>query len=261
MIPASGAVGISLFLFAGMLACLEIGFRTGLRRMRSNPGITDEGSGVIEAAIFGLLGLLLAFSFAGGEARLDARRQLIVGEANAIGTAYLRLDLLPVADQPAMRLLFREYLDARLRLYGDLSDRENTANATAHVSQIQHELWERSVAANRLDVSQNIERLLLPALNEMMDVTTARTIALRTHLPRLILALLICVALLSGVLAGYAMVKGKRRNWLYGLIFASVISITIYAVLDLDSPRSGLIRLDGADSALQDLRTSIQPTP
>ncbi len=81
-----------------------------------------EGIGPIEASVFGLLGLLLAFSFAGGTSRLDTRRQLIVEEANAIGTAYLRLDLVAVANQPEMRRLFREYLDSRLRVYETLRD-------------------------------------------------------------------------------------------------------------------------------------------
>jgi hypothetical protein len=258
MISPGVAVVLSLGLFLGMLICLEIGFRIGHRQGEENGEHYDEGSGVIEAAIFGLLGLLLAFSFAGGEQRLDERRNLIVAEANAIGSAYLRLDLLPDREQPEMRRLFRDYLDARLQVYEDLADYKASARAVGRVSQIQHEIWGRAVAASRLDASQNIGRLLLPALNEMIDITTSREIALHTHLPVLIFVLLICMALLSGVLAGYAMTRGKRRSWLHGLIFAAVISVTIYAVLDLDSPRSGLIRLEAADSALQKLRSLIQ---
>jgi hypothetical protein len=259
MLAVDRAVALSLVLFAGMLACLEVGFRTG-RWLNAHRRALDGGSAVIEAAIFGLLGLLLAFSFSGGEARLDAKRQLIVQETNAIGTAYLRLDLLPGNEQPEMRRLFREYLDARLRVYESISDQAANARAVASVSRLQHEIWERAVEASRSDPSQNIARLLLPALNEMIDITTTRSIALSTHLPPLILALLICIALCSGVLAGYAM-NGNQRSWLHSLIYAAVVSITIYAVLDLDSPRTGLIRLDAADSALQELRTAMQQTP
>jgi len=253
MISAGSAVALSSALFLGMLFCLEVGFRIGNRRIENIP----DGSGVIEAAVFGLLGLLLAFSFAGGEARLDARRHLIVAEANAIGTAYLRLDLLPGTYQPEMRGLFREYLDARLRMF-ELPDREAYAKEGAQVAQIQQRLWTRAVEASRQDASQNIGRLLLPALNEMIDVTTTREIAARTHLPSLIFVLLIGIALLSGLLGGHSMARERRRNWLYGLIYAAVISVTIYAVLDLDYPRAGLIRLDAADSALRNLRNSIR---
>jgi len=183
---------------------------------------------------------------------------MIVSEANAIGTAYLRLDLLSDSDQPEMRRLFREYLDARLQLYEKLSDNEARMRIVAHVAQVQQQIWTRAIAASRLDASQNTGRLLLPALNEMIDITTSREIALHTHLPPLIVLLLISIALLSSLLAGLAMSHGRRRSRLHELIFAVAISVTIYAVLDLDSPRSGLVRLNAADSALYTLRNSMQ---
>src|SRR5689334_2760578 len=111
MSPILLAAELSIGLFLGIVACLEIGFRAGRRNSTNNAELAHEGIGVIEAAVFALLGLLLGFSFAGGTSRLDARRQLIVQEANAIGTAYLRLDLFPADDQPEMRRLFREYVE------------------------------------------------------------------------------------------------------------------------------------------------------
>ena len=87
------------------------------------------GASLVDAAVTGILGLLIAFTFAGAQSRLDARRQLIVRETNIIGTAYLRLDLLPPEDQPAIRQLFRDYVDARLRMHDGLLDtvaRNNT---------------------------------------------------------------------------------------------------------------------------------------
>ena len=101
----------------GILLCLEIGFRIGLASSKRNNELAYEGTGTIDAAVFALLGLLLGFSFAGAMSRFDARRQLIVNEANTIGTAYLRVDLLPAAEQSEVRALFREYLDARLRAF------------------------------------------------------------------------------------------------------------------------------------------------
>src|SRR5256885_912298 len=120
MNPAGWAAAVAVGLFLGMVVCLEIGYRLG--RNSENPDLAHEGIGAIEAAVFALLGLLLGFSFAGGTSRLDARRQLIVQESNAIGTAYLRLDTLAAGDQTEMRRLFREYLDARLRVYQKLPD-------------------------------------------------------------------------------------------------------------------------------------------
>jgi glycopeptide antibiotics resistance protein len=114
---------MSAGLFFGILLCLEIGFRIGLASSKRNHELAYEGTGTIDAAVFALLGLLLGFSFAGAMSRFDARRQLIVNESNTISTAYLRIDLLPAADQPEIRALFREYLDPRLRAFEVLRNR------------------------------------------------------------------------------------------------------------------------------------------
>ena len=254
MSPAQLAAVLSVGLFVGMLVCLELGYRLA----RRSPDLAHNGVGSIEAAVFALLGLLLGFSFAGGTSRLDTKRQLIIDEANAIGTAYLRLDTLAANDQPAMRQLFREYLDSRLQVYQKLPDLRAAEQELAHAAQIQERIWSQAVTASRADSTQTAARLLLPALNEMIDVTTSRTVALYTHLPPLILALLISVALFSGLLAGYAMAQRRSRSWIHMLVYALVVAITIYAVLDLDHPRSGLIRLDAADDALVKLRDSIR---
>jgi hypothetical protein len=245
-------------LFLGILACLELGYRAGRRAAEKHPEWAHEGIGVIEAAIFALLGLLLGFSFAGATSRLDAKRQLIVQEANAIGTAYLRLDELPAAEQPEMRHLFRQYLNARLRVYQALPDLKASEQQLAQAGELQQEIWSKAVTGSREDSTQNAARLLLPALNEMIDVTTSRTIALHTRLPALIFALLVAVALLSGLLAGYAMATRQGRSRLHMLIYAGVIALTVYVVLDLDDPRAGFIRLDTAENALVQLRDSIR---
>jgi hypothetical protein len=126
------------------------------------------------------------------------------------------------------------------------------------VKELQKQIWLRVVAASRNDSTQNIARLLLPAINEMIDVTTARTVAMNTQLPRLIFLLLTAVALVSGLLAGYAMAKRRSRSWLHMLLYSAVIAVTVYAVLDLEYPRFGLIRLDAADKALVQLRESMR---
>jgi hypothetical protein len=166
--------------------------------------------------------------------------------------------LLPADQQQEMRNLFRQYLDARLGVYEKLPDLAAAAEDLQHAAQLQQEIWSHAIAGSRDDPTQNVARLLLPALNDMIDVTTSRTIALHTHLPPLIFGLSISVALLSGLLAGYDMARRRSRSWFHGLLYAVVISITIFTVLDLDYPRFGLIRLTAADSALIELRDSIR---
>ena len=208
--------------------------------------------------MFALLGLLLGFSFAGATSRLESRRQLIVREANAIGTAYLRLDLLPASDQPDIRRLFRDYLDARVQAYEKFIHKEAAGREFERASDLQRQIWAQALTASGADLSQNSARLLLPAINEMIDVTSSRAIALENHLPALMFYLLICVALLTGLLAGYAMSKRQSRSWLHILLYAAIISITIYAIFDFDNPRYGLIKADAADKALHQLRESIR---
>jgi len=249
---------LSAGIFLGILICLEIGFRIGLASSRKNHELAYEGTGTIDAAVFALLGLLLGFSFAGAMSRFEARRELIVREANAIGTAYLRIDMLPSNDQPQIRALFRDYLDARLRGIQLLRNGGSSGQEFARATDLQTEIWNRALAASKNDPTQNSNRLLMPAINEMIDVTTSRMIAGSTRLPALIFLLLVTVALLSGLLAGYAMAKRKSRSWLHMLLYATVIPITIYAVLDFEDPRSGLIRVDAADKALTQLRDSIR---
>jgi len=256
-VSASSSVLLTtLALFLAMLVCLECGYRIGHQAGRRHPEF-HEGLGAIEAAIFALLGLLLGFAFAGALSRLDARRQLIVREANVIGTAYLRVDLLPSADQPAVRQLFRDYLEMRLRTF-DGSANDTTDRLIREGALLQQRLWARIVDAAKTDPTQNVARIVVPAMNEMIDVTTARTVALRTRLPTLIFGLLVAVAVLSAFVAGYAMAQRPRRSLLHMLLYAATVSVTVYTLLDLDNPRVGLIRLDATDRILRELHDSIR---
>lgn len=112
-----GAV-FACLLAAGILMLLEVGRRIGARHLAQEGETAAKGFAAIESAVFALLGLILAFSFSGALTRFDARRHLVVEEANDISTAFLRVDLLPADAQGPMRDLFRRYLDSRIELIG-----------------------------------------------------------------------------------------------------------------------------------------------
>jgi hypothetical protein len=240
-------------LFLGMLLFLEAGRRIALRR-----GEAPAGSGTIDAAVFGLLGLLVAFTFSAAAARFDTRRHLVVEEANAIGTAYLRLDLLPESAQPALRESFRRYLDSRLAVYRKLPDVQAAREELARSQRLQSEIWSQAVVACRGDAPPSAAMLLLPALNEMIDITTVRTVAILTHAPVIIFAILVAVALASSLLAGHGMAGSGARSWLHMLAFAATLATTMYVIVDLEFPRLGLIRLDTFDKVLVDVRESMK---
>ncbi len=144
MNPGQLAVVISICLFFGMAICLEVGYRMGSYVARKTAA-AHEGTSTIQAAVFALLGLLLGFTFANGISHLDQRRQLIVQESNAIGSAYLRLDLLPANQQPAMRQLFRQYLDTRLEVYEKLPNLPAAEADLQRAATLQEEIWSRAV--------------------------------------------------------------------------------------------------------------------
>src|SRR5580698_4811372 len=114
MNPVFAFFFVVISLFTIMLALMEMGRRIGIRRRKWDTTSANAGLSTIDGAVFGLMGLLIAFTFSGAASRFDTRRQLIGQEANAIGTAYLRIDLLPATAQPTLRDDFRNYVDARL---------------------------------------------------------------------------------------------------------------------------------------------------
>jgi hypothetical protein len=254
---ASHVIAFTVVLFAVMLCGLEIGRRIRVRRQREDPD-GAVGSAAVDSAVFGLLGLLLAFTFTGAASRFDARRALVVTEANAVGTAWLRLGLLPAGDQPALRARFRSYLDARIRTDGLLPDLQASEAAAGEAATAQGEIWSLALAAIEHDPRPQVATLVVPALNEMFDVATSRLVAVRTHVPPLIVGLLFGLAALAAILAGYGMVAREARDWLHIVVFATVMTLTIYVILDLEFPRAGLIRVDDADRVLFELRDGMR---
>jgi hypothetical protein len=243
-------------LFAGMLLLQGAGRRLGARRMAADPEGARAGLSAVEGAVFGLMGLMIAFTFSGAASRFETRRHLIVEEANAIGTAYLRLDLLPAEAQPKLRDLFRQYLDARLEAYRRLPDVAAAKDALAQSTEFQAQIWNEALEASR--AAPQATMLLLPALNAMIDITTTRTVALQTHPPVVIFAMLGFLALACSLLAGYSMAGAKSRSVVHSLGFAVILTLTVYVILDLEFPRIGLIRIDAADKILSDVRQSMK---
>jgi len=245
-------------LLLGMLLSLEAGRRLGKRRLARDPEGARAGLGAVEGSLFGLLGLLVAFTFSGAAARFDHRRELIVQEANAVSTAWARLDMLPEEARSGLRDLFRKYLDSRLEVYRLMPDISATKDALATSTALQKKIWNAASAACCTDEGRSITMLLLPALNEMFDVTTTRTAAAMQHPPMIIFGMLFLLGLSCALLAGYGMASARERSWMHMIGFALITAIAIYVILDLEYPRLGLIRVDAADLLLLELRESME---
>jgi len=245
-------------LFLGMLLFAEVGRRFGLAQIARDQELT-KGAGAAEAAVLGLLGLLFAFTFSGAASRFETRRDLVVQEANAIGTAYLRIDLLPREFQPEMRDLFRRYLDGRLALYRDWRDPVVMNETIAKNAALQTLMWSNAVAAGQAQgASAQATMLMLPALNELIDVTATRSMATLNHQPLVVLLLLGGLSLVGAALVGYGTAAGKGRTRFHSGVYAAILSLTVYVIVDLEYPRIGLVRVDAADQVLLELRQSME---
>jgi len=244
---------VSVALVCGSVATIlffcEAGYRIGLRRWARVPETRGTVSATLEASIFGLMGLLIAFTFYSAGTRYDSRRNLIAQESNAIGTAYLRLDLLPPETQPELREDFRKYLRSRLAVYREIADVKAVNAALEHSSALQQVIWRKVVEA--LKGGGPAEKVLvLASLNEMIDITTVRTVAATTHTPAAVFIVLVLTVLASSALAGYAMSASETRDWVCVIAFACVVSAAGYTILDYEYPRIGHIRVDPVDEVL-----------
>jgi hypothetical protein len=254
LVAFASAVG----LFLGILLSAEVGRRIGIATLIRDPEGLTKGASAAEAAVFGLLGLLIAFTFSGAASRFEDRRQLVTAEANAIGTAYLRIDLLPADTQPTMKELFRRYVDVRSASYRDFADQAATNGMLAEGAALQGNIWTTAVTACRKpEAPSQATMLLLPALNEMIDITTTRVTATRNHPPLVVFLLLGGLSLVGALLVGYGTSANKHRSWFHTVLFAAILSLTVYVIADLEFPRLGLIRVDAADQVLLDLRKSM----
>src|SRR5688572_29522605 len=211
-------------LVLGTLGMLAAGRHIGVRQVRRDPE-AKAGSGAIEGAVFGVLGLLIAFTFSHAAQRYDIRRDALVDEANGISTAWGYLDLLPATAQPPVREKFRHYLDARLEVFKVLGMREDIKPELARANALQAEIWTLSVAACREAGSQSVTLLLLPALSEMFSLATVRTTGAQTHNPWIVYLLMGMLVIVGSLLAGYNMGVGQIRSLVHSLAFVLELSV------------------------------------
>jgi hypothetical protein len=169
----------------------------------------------------------------------------------------MRLDLLPPAQEPELRELFRQYVDSRIAAFQKMPDMSAVAAEMEHGSKIQSDIWASVQKAVHASPDPQTGPLVLSPLSEMFSANTTRTYTMLAHTPVAIVALLIFSALLSSMLAAYGGADRPRRK-LHMFVFNLMVAVTIYVILDLDYPRIGLIRLDVSDKAMIDLRHSMK---
>jgi len=159
---------IFVLLFALILGAVEIGFRLGRRVHPSKKEPTRSQYATIQAAVLGLLALLLGFTFSRSMSRYETRRQLVVGEANAIGTAFLRTRFLPEPQRTEITTLLRRYVDVLLSFYQAGIDPDKLRETNKETNQIQNTLWSHAVAAGEKDSRSSPVALFIDSLNDAL---------------------------------------------------------------------------------------------
>jgi hypothetical protein len=213
----------------------------------------DDSVFTLEAAVLGLLALMISFTFSMALSHFDARRAALVDEANAIGTAALRARLLPAPHGGEVIALLRRYVALRVEAVG--SGAEALAALAERAGALQESLWRDARAQAARDSGMVPTGLYIQALNEMFDVQQRRLIAAQIRIPALALIALYGVALVAVFIAGYATGLQPRRTGLPTVLVGILIAAVILLVLDLDRPQSGFIRVD--QQPMTDLAASL----
>jgi len=194
--------------------------------------------GIVLGAALTLLGLIIGFSFSMAVNRYDQRKNYEEAEANAIGTEYVRADLLPAADAAQVQELLRKYTDLRVRFYTTRDD-SRLAKAYADTAQLQNELWSKvqGVAANQ---PTPVVALALSGMNDVLNSQGYTQAAWWNTIPVAAWILMIAIAMCCNFLIGY----GAHRNGrLLFFIVPFVVSLSFFLIADIDSPRRGVIKV------------------
>lgn len=247
---------IAAVLLVLLLIAVEAGYRLGLH---NQPAVDEESKSHInafQASLLGVLALLLGFTFSLALQRFDSRSEAVVDEANAIGTTYLRAQLLPTTMQGEVQRLLSSYLDVRVQeATVSLSDLAGRQALLDQAGQYQNALWHYAVLAAQEDKSPVTSGLFIQALNDMIDSFGSRNAALDRHVPEVVLYLLFAVFLFTWAIVGYAAGAAGHRPSTVAYLMLVLVVLLIFIIIDLDRPRRGLIEVD--HRSLTSLQTAI----
>ena len=220
----------------------ELAWRMGLARGRkkSEP---DHDSGTVRSAVLALLGLLLGFSFALAGARHEARRELLVEEANSVVTTARRAQLLPEPHAANVIQLLREYVPLRIEAHREGQFSDQFATTRKRSAELQGRMWAEAVAA-AAERPSPITASFIASLNETIDLEAKRVAAKRNHVPGAVWLLLLCIAGCGVWLVSYPAGTSGRHSILERFVFPILIAFVIAIITDIDTPRAGFISLD-----------------
>lgn len=255
------------WLIGGVLAIsfpliVEAGFRlNAVFADKGDEGDASAGAGHIVSAALGLLGLLIAFTFAMSADRYETRRHLVVEEANAIDVVWLRQQLLEQPERDRLAVLMRQYIKERRAFVAAGSNPKRLGADWARTVALQQKIWDETGVALRTPSAVPFTIVVLEATNNMFDLATSRRAALDAHVPPAILWILIIYGAVTAGVMGYGLAAAGRRHGVASTALFLLVALTIALIVDLDQPRKGLIVVHQAPLDRTASEVMSQPTP
>ena len=239
------SIAIAFTLFVTIVLFNEAGFRVGrFVQARTNDEIKTL-TGSIQASILGLLALLLGFTFSMSMQRFDNRSMALIEEANAIGTAILRVQLLPAEHKKQADQLFQEYVGLRVAIGQlDLTKIEERNHYNRKISDVQNALWSLAIAATNSDPRPVTTGAFVKSLNDVIDAQGKRNALLQMHVPEVVLILLFVVFVSSGGIMGYSAGLSSKRMVVPIILVSLLITLIVFIIIDLDRPKRGFIQVN-----------------
>ncbi|HEX2843191.1 hypothetical protein [Hyphomicrobium sp.] len=243
---------VAAALIAGLMAAHELGFRLG-SSTRSADQILDRQVTLVRASTAALVAFLIGFTFSGAASRFIDRLDIIVKESNAVGTAYLRADVIAEPYRSELKDAIREYTRDRIKLLGG-ADHPQIDSLLAKVSGLHDRMWQSAIEATRDNAP--LMAVVLPPINDVIDLHATHLAMARRHLPLPILAALLGTIAIGVGLLGFGNGRVNRRFSLLDSVYGVVLAIALWMTIDLDHPGMGMLRVNGSsfEAALAAMR-------
>lgn len=253
-------IGHPVYLFILLVVAMPVAASAGALLLRRNVPLSDEARdnyNVVQGATLTLLALLIGFSLSMAVTRYDQRKNLEEEEANAIGTEYLRADLIGAAASAKVKALLARYLELRISSY-NAGDPHALAAIDDETAALQAQLW-ASVSEAAVAEPSAITSLAVSGMNDVLNTQGYTQAAWRNRIPESVWALMLGIGLLCNLMQGYGIRKESgRRAMLLVVPLALSLALSLSLIADIDSPRGGLIRIVPVN--LVSLRQSLAPT-
>lgn len=244
-------------LFVVILGATALGHIVG-RSVRDKSEGLREPFGVMQAAMLGFMGLVLAFGISLAVGRYENRRAAVVEEANAIGTTYLRAQTLPEPSRTRSLELLRDFTDTSIRISRTVPSSTDQDDALVRSGRAERALWTEAGRALEAEPTASSVRLYVESLNETFDAQSSVVFGLRNRVPTAVLALeIVGAAIALGLLALHLATLGRGLTPV--LVASALVTLTLMITFDLDRPVRGLIQV--SDAPLTQLRASMEEPP